>query len=66
MRIPLHLDPNDNSVEANAKRFDLYCEMAEMNPKGFRQYSAKKGNTKKGSRRGMPTRMEKIARTLED
>lgn len=38
--IPLHIDPSDRSQQAQDKRDELRFEMAQCNPKGFRQYKA--------------------------
>ena len=41
MKIPLHLNPDDNSMEANLKRVQLHIHMAGLfgGYKGFRQSS---------------------------
>ncbi len=37
MKIPLHLDPNDQSAKAARARLDLYEYMVGMNESGFRK-----------------------------
>lgn len=35
-KVPLGLNPLDNSTDANRLRYHLHTMMASMNPKGFR------------------------------
>jgi hypothetical protein len=37
MKLPLHIKPSDWSPEAIQKRADHWVNMAQLNPKGFRQ-----------------------------
>lgn len=36
-RLPLHIDPCDDSQEADRRRYDLHVAMSRLNPNGFRK-----------------------------
>lgn len=46
VRIPLHLQPEDNRPESAHMRLQLYEQMMMMNPKGFRQRPSSKHKIK--------------------
>jgi len=50
MKIPLHIDPRDQSDEANLARIAHHNAMFALNPRGFRN----PGNASK------PTRIERL------
>ena len=71
-RVPLHIPQDDMSQDAIVQRVELHQTMAQINPKGFRQFSTKKGSTKKAlyRRKGNTkvrvegTRLERMAASL--
>ncbi len=51
MKIPLYLNPDDQSRHASQKRLDLYEYMVSLNPSGFRKIpgsSPKRVNPRRG------------------
>lgn len=50
-RVPLHIPRDDTSSEAWTARMNLHFQAQQINPKGFRQVSAKKSKQGKSNSR---------------
>jgi len=65
--IPLHLDPKDDSGEANLKRFDLYMNLrTTYGPRGFKQLRTSKHQLIKNPKDRMYWITKKASAYLEE